>query len=200
MHIHIQQMLHHYGYFGVFFILLLEMVGIPFPAETTLTISGFEWSNRAFKLVPLLLSAGLGNIVGSTIAFWIGRLLGRPVIVRFGKYVGITNERLDKANHMFHRHQSWIVIIGKFIAGIRVLIPYLAGINKMNFAVFSLYNAVSAFVWAAVFIILGRYIGIEWSKYHQVLHQYLVPGIIVVVIVIGAVVALKMRHRKNVAR
>ena len=193
-------MLQHYGYFGVFFILLLEMVGIPFPAETTLTISGFEWSNGAFKLIPLLLAAGLGNIVGSTIAFWIGRLLGRPVIVRFGKYVGIANERLDKANHMFHRHQSWIVIIGKFIAGIRVLIPYLAGINRMNFAVFSLYNAVSAFVWAGVFIILGRYIGIEWSKYHQVLHQYLVPGIIVVAIVIGALVALKMRHRKNVAR
>ncbi|GLG02640.1 alkaline phosphatase [Alicyclobacillus hesperidum subsp. aegles] len=200
MHIHTHQMLQHYGYFGVFFILLLEMVGIPFPAETTLTISGFEWSNGAFKLIPLLLAAGLGNIVGSTIAFWIGRLLGRPVIVRFGKYVGITNERLDKANHMFHRHQSWIVIIGKFIAGIRVLIPYLAGVNKMNFAVFSLYNAVSAFVWAAVFIILGRYMGIEWSKYHQVLHQYLVPGIIVVAIVIGVVVALKMRHRKNVAR
>ena len=125
MHIHIHQMLQHYGYFGVFFILLLEMVGIPFPAETTLTISGFEWSNGAFKLIPLLLAAGLGNIVGSMIAFWIGRLLGRPVIVRYGKYVGITNERLDKANDMFHRHQSWIVIIGKFIAGIRVLIPYL---------------------------------------------------------------------------
>ena len=70
----------------------------------------------------------------------------------------------------------------------------------MNFAVFSLYNAVSAFVWAAVFIILGRYIGIEWGKYHQVLHQYLVPGIVVIAIVIGALVALKMRHRKNVAR
>ena len=196
MHINIHQMLQHYGYFGVFFILLFEMVGIPFPAETTLTISGFEWAGGVFRLVPLILAAGLGNIIGSTLAYWIGRGFGRSVIVRFGKYVGITHERLGKAEHLFHRHQSLIVLIGKFIAGIRVLIPYLAGINKMNFTVFSLYNALSAFVWAIVFIVFGRYIGIEWNHYHQVLHQYLVPGIIVVIIVIGIFAVLKIRHRK----
>lgn len=136
MHLNLHLILHHYGYVGVFFVLMMEMVGIPFPAETTLTISGFEWSSGVFRLFPLLLAAGIGNIVGSTIAFWLGRLLGRPVIVRFGKYVGINNERLDKANRLFHKHQSWIVIIGKFIAGIRVLIPYLAGINKMILSCF----------------------------------------------------------------
>lgn len=197
MHFNIHLMLQHYGYVGVFFVLLMEMVGIPFPAETTLTISGFEWSSGTFKLFPLLITAGVGNIIGSTIAYWIGRLLGRPVIVRFGKYVGINNERLDKANHIFHRNQSWIVIVGKFIAGIRVLIPYLAGINKMNFVVFFIYNAVSAFIWASAFIVLGRYIGVEWSKYHRVLHQYMVPGIIVVAIIIGIVVAMKLRQRKS---
>jgi len=196
MHLNVHVMLQHYGYFGVFFVLLLEMVGIPFPAETTLTISGFEWSKGVFKLLPIVISAGLGNILGSTIAYWIGRLLGRPVVVRYGRYVGITNERLEKANHMFHKHQGWIVIIGKFIAGVRVLIPYLAGINQMNFTVFSIYNAISAFVWASAFIVLGRYIGIEWTKYHQVLHQYLVPGIIVVAILMGMTIAIKMRHKK----
>ena len=96
MHLHIQALLHHYGYLGVFFILLMEMIGIPFPAETTLTISGFEWTQGVFRLVPLLLAASIGNIFGSTIAYGIGRFLGRPVIVRFGKYIGITNERLDR--------------------------------------------------------------------------------------------------------
>ncbi len=196
MHIDIQQLLHHYGYFGVFLILFFEMVWIPFPAETTLTISGFEWARGVFQLVPLILAAVLGNIAGSSVAFWIGCWLGRSVLIRFGKYVGITNERLDKADHLFHRYQSWIVLIGKFIAGIRVLIPYLAGINKMNFTIFSLYNALSAIVWATVFIVFGRYIGIEWIKYHQVLHHYLVLGIIVGIIMIGIFAVLKMRHRK----
>ena len=61
MHIDIQQLLHHYGYFGVFLILFFEMIGIPFPAETTLTISGFEWSSGVFQLATLILAAALGN-------------------------------------------------------------------------------------------------------------------------------------------
>ncbi|MCI0184063.1 DedA family protein [Sulfoacidibacillus ferrooxidans] len=197
MHLHVHTMLQHYGYFGVFIILLLEMVGIPFPAETTLTLSGIEWSNRIFHLFPLILFASLGNMIGSTISFWIGRLLGRPLIIRYGKYVGITNERLDKANHLFYHRQNWIVVIGKFIAGIRVLIPYLAGMNNMNFIVFSLYNSISAIIWVSAFIILGRYIGIEWTLYHQIFHQYLVPSIIVLVIVSAMVVGVKIRSRKT---
>lgn len=196
MHIHIHALLHHYGYLGVFFILLLEMIGIPFPAETTLTVSGFEWTTGAFKLFPLLFAAAMGNIVGSSIAYLIGRLLGRPVIERFGRYVGITHERLDKANHTFHKYQGWVVIIGKFIAGIRVLIPYLAGINKMNFTLFTIVNAISAFLWACAFIVLGRYIGVEWTRYHAVLHQYLVPGIIVIVVIIGIFVGMKIRKKR----
>lgn len=111
--------------------------------------------------------------------------LGRPVIVRLGKYIGITNERLDKANEMFAKYQSPVVLFRKFMAGIRILIPYLSGINKMSFTVFTIYNAVSAVVWAGVFIIVGKSIGIEWPRYHQVLHRYMVPAIIVIVLLVG---------------
>lgn len=197
MHINIQHFLHLYGYWAVFFILLIEMVGIPFPAETTLTLSGFEWSVGSFHIIPLLLVAGFGNIVGSSIAYWIGRLLGRPFIERFGKYVGLTSDRLDKANESFHRFQSWIVILGKFIAGIRVLIPYLAGINKMNFLIFSILNAISAFLWATAFVVLGKTLGHEWKKYHAQLHHYLIPGIIVIIVLIGVYIFIKRRRKKR---
>lgn len=190
-------MIHHYGYAGVFVILVMEMIGIPFPAETTLTISGFEWTQGAFRLIPLLLAASLGNIVGSSIAYGLGRFLGRPIIVKFGRVIGITNERLDKANQLFAKYESPVVLFGKFIAGVRVLIPYLAGINKMSFGLFSIYNAVSAIVWAGVFIILGRYIGVEWTRYHQVLHKYMIPAIIVAAVLVAAYVALKIWKRRR---
>jgi membrane protein DedA with SNARE-associated domain len=195
--VHIQVLIHHYGYFGVFLILLLEMIGIPFPAETTLTLSGIEWTQGTFSIIPLLIAATVGNAIGSGIAYWIGRLLGRPVIVRWGKYVGITNERLDKANVTFQKYQTTVVLFSKFIAGIRVLVPYLAGINKMSFGLFTLYTTVSALVWSAVFIILGKYLGIEWSRYHQVLHQYLVPGIIVLAILVAVWYTRKVRAKKR---
>ncbi len=143
----------------MFFILLVENIGIPFPAETTLTIAGFEWMRGAFSLVPLLLAATFGNVVGSTIGYGIGYFLGRPVIVRLGRYVGITSEKLEAADQKFARYRGTLVLFGKFIAGIRILVPYLAGINRMPFVVFSAYNAVSALVWAGFFIIVGRYGG-----------------------------------------
>lgn len=197
MHFHVQHLIAHYGYAGVFFILLVENIGIPFPAETTLTIAGFEWMRGTFSLVPLLLAATLGNVVGSTIGYGIGYFLGRPVIVRLGRYVGITSEKLEAADQKFARYRGTLVLFGKFIAGIRVLVPYLAGINRMPFAVFSVYNAVSALVWAGFFIIVGRYVEVAWSHYHKVMHQYLLPIIVVAVVVVGIVMAVKVGSRRR---
>jgi membrane protein DedA with SNARE-associated domain len=116
-------------------------------------------------------------------------IFGQPVIVRFGKYIGITNERLDKANEMFTKYQIPVILFGKFIAGIRILIPYLAGINKMS------YNTVSAVVWVSAFIIVGKYIEFEWRYYHRLLHQYMVPAILFVVLLVGIYFGLKIRHK-----
>lgn len=195
---HIQLLLHHYGSLGVFFILLLEMIGIPFPAETTLVFSGIEWTKGVFHIVPLVLMASLGNIVGSTIAYGVGRFLGHPVIVKYGKYVGLTSDRLDKGNAVFAKYQLFAVLFGKFIAGIRVIIPYLAGINKIPFFIFSVYNVISAILWTITFIVFGKYIGIEWKHYHQALAQHMVPVIIVAVILVSLFVGLRIRrNRKN---
>ena len=201
MHLNIQLVIHHYGYIGVFFILLVEMIGIPFPAETTLTLSGIEWTQGAFRIVPLLIVATVGNATGSVIAYWLGRLLGRPVIERFGKYVGITRERLDKANITFQKYEAAVVLLSKFVAGIRVLVPYLAGINKMSFTRFAVFTTISAIAWSSVFIILGKYLGIEWTRYHQVLHRYMLPGIIGIVILLALWYGwrryLKVRSRRK---
>jgi membrane protein DedA with SNARE-associated domain len=194
--LHVQLLINHYGYPGVFIILMLEMIGIPFPAETTLTLSGVEWTQGTFHLVPLLFAATIGNAIGSIIAYWIGRLLGRHVIVRFGKFVGITSGRLDKANLTFQKYDTTVVLFSKFIAGIRVLVPYLAGINKMSFVFFTFCTTLSALVWSAVFIILGRYLGMEWLRYRQMFHQYLLPGVVLIMLGGGLVLILRIRKKK----
>ena len=73
----------------------------------------------------------------------------------------------------------------------------MAGINKMPFAVFTIYNTVSAIVWAATFILVGKYIGIEWSLYHQVLHQYMVPSILVALLLVGGYFGIKLRDKRQ---
>ncbi len=144
-----------------------------------------------------MIAGTLGNVFGSAVAYGIRYFLGRPVIVRFGRFVGITEEKLNVADQKFARYRDTIVLFGKFIAGIRVLIPYLAGINKMPFLLFSLYNTVSAVVWAAFFIVIGRYIEVAWSHYHKVVHQFLLPAIILVLVVFGLLLAKKLHGRQR---
>jgi len=190
-------MIQHYGNLGIFLILLTEMVGVPFPAETTLTVSGFEWSQGVLHLVPLFLAAILGNIAGSSIAYGIGRFLGRPVILALGKYVGISAQKLDRAESRFQRSERWIVLLGKFIAGVRVLVPYLAGINKMNFAVFSVFNAASAMLWVLFFVTVGRYLGVTWTRYHHVLNHTVLLIVLCLLLVAIVWALVGWRRRRN---
>jgi membrane protein DedA with SNARE-associated domain len=197
MHIHAQPFIKHYGYGGIFVTLLLEMIGLPFPGETILTLSGIEWMDRTFSLLPLLGAAISGNVIGSSIAYGIGRFLGRPVILRYGRFVGITDERLNKAEIKFKKYRIPVILFSKFIAGIRVMVPYLAGINNMNFVAFSIYNFISATLWTVVFIVLGRYLHIAWHRYHHVMHQLLLPASIVTLILVGVYLILKTRKKRG---
>lgn len=193
----IQYWIQHYGYFGVFFILLLEMVGIPFPAETTLTISGVAWQQGIFSLPWLLFFAIAGNMTGSLIAYTIGWYFGRPIVIRYGRYIGITGEKLDKLEGKFNKYGDWIVFFSKFIAGIRILVPYLSGINRMPPARFTVISLVSAILWALVFVLLGRYIEMAWRHYFQAAHQFLLPGIIIAALLIGCYLFIKYRKSRS---
>jgi len=192
-HFHVQHLIQQFGYPGVFGILVLEMIGLPFPAETTLTISGIEWSNGTFAIIPILLVAILGNIIGSSIAYGLGRFLGRGVIVHYGKRVGITEKRLEIAEAKFLKYRRSVIFGAKFIAGIRVLVPYLAGINRMSFAKFTLYNSISAFIWVTAFVFLGKYLGKGWVRYHKMFNHILLPTLLLLIII----VIISLYYRKN---
>lgn len=173
MHIPIKEILDQYGYQGVFFAFLLEMVGIPFPGETILTFAGIEWKQGVFSLFPLLAAALAGNVIGSTIAYFIGRFLGRTMILRFGKMVRFTEKKFNSAEEKFIKYRVLVILFGKFIAGIRVFSAYLAGINRMNFWQYSILNLIGSFVWAFVFIMFGNYIHTIWQNYYQTVHSFL---------------------------
>lgn len=172
MHFHVQQLVQQHGYVGVFFILLMDMVGIPFPAETTLILSGIELSKGIFSLMPLWAAAFLGHISGSTIAYGIGRILGRSVITSFGKYAGITPHRFERAEKKFQENRTVLIFLFKYVAGIRILIPYLSGINRMPVLSFFIYNSLSALLWTVTFILLGSNTSTVWHRYSYLLHRY----------------------------
>ncbi|WP_284286645.1 DedA family protein [Alicyclobacillus fastidiosus] len=199
MHIGVNHLLNQYGYFGVFCIFLTEMIGLPFPAETTLTLCGVEWSRGVFAFIPLWIMAACGNVIGSTIAYGVGSYLGHPVISRYGRFIGITAKRFQRAEGVFVKHQKGIVLFAKFVSGVRVLTPYLAGINRMKFIVFSFCNSISAFCWSAFYILEGRYLALLWHRYHYLVKHYevLLLFLIFSVVVSGVWVRLKLRRRAS---
>lgn len=130
----------------------------------------------------------------------IGRYLGRPIVLYFGKYIGITGPRLDSANARFQKYESAVVVIGKFIAGIRILIPYLAGINRMRPILFFPLNILAAVVWAGTFLIAGRYIGKLFVHVWPFLKGHIVLSILLCLLLIALFVAFRIwehRHQKR---
>jgi membrane protein DedA with SNARE-associated domain len=109
-----------------------------------------------------------GNIIGSTISYITGRFFGRTVILRFGKYVGITDKKFKAADEKFNKYRVQLVFLGKFISGIRIF-AYLAGINRMNFWKYSFYNTTGSLLWILVFIVFSRYVDFIWHHYHKIL-------------------------------
>lgn len=176
----------HLGYVGVFLALFFEAIGVPFPSETILITTGIEMNRGVFSFWPLWVMAFMGNVVGSNVAYVIGRFIGRTAILRYGRWVRITESRFHAVEVNFQRFQLAFLIIGKFIAFVRIAIPYLAGINKVAYGWFSLYNTLAAMAWSALFLVMGRYLELIWKHYGQTLitHWYITAPILVIVLVI----------------
>lgn len=188
-----------YGYWGIFGTLCAEFLGIPFPGETILTVAGFEWSNGTFNFMLLLLSTVFGTFAGSFIAYVIGRYLGRPVILRFGKYVGVTKERMDVADDKFQKFTVPLLIFSRFVAGVRILTPYLAGINRTPVIPYALYTLLGSVLWSVSFLLIGRFLGHEWTRYQHVIHRMIIPLIFIASILIIGFWLLKKRKKRKPA-
>jgi membrane protein DedA with SNARE-associated domain len=192
----IQPLIHHYGYFGVALILMFEMIGIPFPAETTLILAGIEWKHGIFSFLPLLIAGIAGNIAGSIIAYTIGRYLGRPFLIRFQKVFRINDDLLDRAQNKLLKAKVPVLVISKFIAGIRILVPYLSGINRLPFPQFLLWSSLGTCLWVLVFITFGQTLGV-FIKHGMNLIKHSPILSIAVLAVIGIAIGLWIRHKRK---
>lgn len=176
-----------YGYWGVAIALLVDIIGVPFPAQMTLTLCGIAWANGTFDALTIIFTAIVAHILGSTISYFIGRTLGLRIILKYGKYVGFTEEAFHAAEAKFKKYQDRILFFGKFFPLISVWIIYIAGINKMNFGRFTLINSLSTICWAVSLIMFGRYLGLAFihfeEEFFMILTDFGVPLLILGLII-----------------
>lgn len=187
-----------YGYIGLFVMLAIEYIILVVPGETTLTTAGilFRSGSVHFNFVLLVLATGLGTFAGSMLAYGIGRLFGRPLLLKYGKYVMLTPKRLASSEALFQKHTILTLIISKYIAVVRDIVPYIAGINRIKLRVFIPFTLLASFMWTATFLGAGGLIGELWKVMRHHWRADLVPAIVVVALLgVGYWFLHKRLHR-----
>jgi membrane protein DedA with SNARE-associated domain len=144
-----------YGYLVIFFGVMLESVGVPLPGETILIAAGFLVHKGILDPGDAIASGILGTIVGNQIGYWVGLKGGRPFVLRWGRYVGITTERLVRVERFFAHHGGKAVFLARFVPGLRAFGALVAGISLMHWRVFFFYNVLAGAVWATASILVG---------------------------------------------
>jgi membrane protein DedA with SNARE-associated domain len=181
---HVLAWITQYGYLAIFSLLVLGIVGLPVPDETLLTFTGY----LVFKghLSPLLafLSAFAGSACGITISYTLGRTFGLKLIHRYGRYLRITEEHINKAHAWFARVGHWGLTFGYFIPGVRHFTAYAAGMSDVEAHQFGLFAYSGAALWAASFISLGYFLGERWQAVQKNVDRYLV-GVAVALLILA---------------
>lgn len=155
----ILSLLEQYGYLIVFFGVALESIGVPLPGETILIASGVAVQQGHLDLGDVIFFGILGAVIGDQIGYWAGREGGRPFVLRWGRYLWVTPERLARAEAFFARHGGKAVFLARFVAGLRVFGALVAGISRMHWRTFALYNVLGGVVWATAAILVGYLLG-----------------------------------------
>ncbi|PJN90283.1 DedA family protein [Bacillus sp. mrc49] len=148
-----------YGYLIIFLFLFLGIVGIPAPEESLLFLIGVLIVQDKLAFGLSVLSAFLGAFIGMLVAYVCGKYVGYPFINKYGKYVGITKERWEKAKINYMENIQKTIVFGFYIPGMRQISPYFAGISNIPFRKFFFLSLLGTFLWTVPFIVAGYYMG-----------------------------------------
>lgn len=151
----IARLIEKYGYIVIFSLVMLGNMGVPVPEESPVVLAGYAsqklWLDYKTAFLVCLVSA----IVGDNIGYMIGRKGGRPLLLRYGKYVGLNEAKLARLEAFFERYGDKTVFIARFVAGLRWAAGPLSGAAKMPFGRFLFFNATGALVWVFIMTQLG---------------------------------------------
>jgi membrane protein DedA with SNARE-associated domain len=176
-----------YGVFAVFSILALESLGAPLPGETLLIFASVLVARGEMSLPGLLLSAWTGSVLGDNVGYVIGRTVGRATLTRYGAKIGLTETRMSEIERIFLRYGSVTVLFARFFSILRQLNGIVAGMLKMPWWRFLLFNALGAALWVAVWVFAAAYFSRYLAAIGQLTHQ---TGFLAAVLGIGALIVL----------
>src|SRR3989338_2773730 len=182
------------GYFGLFILMALESMIAPVPSEVVMPFAGYLVLQGRFTFWAAALVSGLGSILGSLLSYYIGSRLGRPFILKFGKYLLLEEEHLEWTEKWFMKRGNKTIFISRFVPVVRHLISIPAGIAKMSLQKFVLYTFIGATLWNLMLLYAGFKLGEHWDKIHQYSRELDIIFVIAVALFLAYFV---WKHHKN---
>lgn len=185
------------GYTGIVSLMFLESSFFPFPSEVVMPPAGYlAWKGE--MSLPLVLIAGIvGSILGALFNYWLAVKLGRPLLLKYGKYFFISPESIDKADKFFSKHGHISTLVGRLLPVIRQYISLPAGIARMNLGTFTLFTTIGAGAWVIVLTFAGYLLGEHQDLLKEYLHIITLACIGVAVVIAGVYILLLRRRRKS---
>ncbi len=191
----LQHFLMTYGYWAVLLFVAIESIGIPFPGETMLLVAAiYAGTTHKLSIWLVILAAASGAILGDNIGFWIGREGGYRLIHRYGRYIRLNERRLKVGVYLFRKHGGKVVFFGRFVAVLRAWAAFLAGVSRMPWPRFLLFNALGGIIWATLYGLGGYLLGDQIRRLTGPVGTTTI--ILAVVIIIASIVFVWRNERR----
>ncbi len=182
------------GYPGIFILMAIESSVIPIPSELVMPPAGYLAQQGAMNEVVAILCGTAGSLVGAYVNYSAAHYLGRPLLLKYGKYVWITEEKFAKVERFFRDHGEVSTFVGRLLPVVRHLISLPAGLAGMNHLKFSLYTFAGAGLWVTVLTYIGYFIGMNRDLIMRYSHQALIGAVLLSAVIIALYVRA---HRKK---
>jgi membrane protein DedA with SNARE-associated domain len=178
----LEDLLNTWGYGVVFAAMVLESAGLPLPGETVTLLAGYAAGSGHLNLAGVIAAASSGAMVGDSIGYWVGRRAGWPLLLRVGRWLRQSPEQMEMLRLQFLNHAGKSVLLGRFVAVLRVVAGPMAGAVGMPYGRFLVFNCTGAVLWATTMVSLA-WLGGRWIPFQRMVEGVLQFGIGALVLV-----------------
>ncbi len=188
------------GYLGLFILMTLESALMPIPSEIVMPFAGYLVYLGHFDLTLVVIISSIANLVGSWIGYFLGIKIGRKFVLKYGRYLLIKEEHVEKAEKWMKKHGAKVILASRNMPAIRTIIPLPAGILRVNLVKFSIYTFIGSIPWNFFLTYIGYILGEKWyeiKNYTQIIDLILIFVIIFIIIFLIIKYKRKLTFKRN---
>ena len=191
-----------FGYYGIFIAAFVETIFPPIPSEVIFPLAGFVSFKSNFNYLQTFLmsfSGALGATMGSIMIYLLSYKFGRKAIIKIGKYVFVSQKKIEKAEYWFQKYGVYAVFLGRMAPGIREIISIPAGISRMDFKKFVVFTFFGSLIWSTLLVFAGYYFGNSWDSFSTSLQRiFPVITLLLLLVIASGLIYFFLKKRKKI--